>query len=60
MITYEIKELENNTFGYHILSDGLVTQVQYFTPGVEGFVGMTREEAESFAKEEIKLQTTDF
>jgi hypothetical protein len=53
MITYEVIELENNIFGYHILSDGLITQIQYFTPGLDGFVGMTREEAESFAKEQL-------
>jgi|YNPMSStandDraft_1061717.scaffolds.fasta_scaffold11776_3 hypothetical protein len=41
-------------FGYKILKNEVVFIVQDFKPGVEGWIPMTKEEANQLADEEIK------
>jgi hypothetical protein len=53
MYSKEIFETEKG-FGYKILKDDVVVIIQDFKPGVEGWISMTKEEANQLADEEIK------
>lgn len=53
MFTYQVIQTSTGSFGYHILRDGALSDVQEFTPFVEGFVPMTESEATAFAESTV-------
>jgi len=51
--TYEVFK-HGKGYGYKILRDGIPFIIQDFEPNVEGFVPMTKEKAEQYARELVE------
>jgi hypothetical protein len=49
MFTFNLIQTASGNFGYHILRDGVLSDIQEFTPFAEGLVPMTESEATAFA-----------